>query len=48
MEFQIPAGKVYLSPIIDCYDGMVASWTIETNPDADLVNSMLDLGHEKS
>jgi len=41
-EFHIPAGKVYLSPIIDCYDGMVVSWTIGTNPDADLVNSMLD------
>ncbi len=27
-EFQIPAGKVYLSPIIDCFDGMVVSWTI--------------------
>ena len=24
-EFQIPAGKVYLSPIIDCFDGMVVS-----------------------
>ena len=22
-EFQIPAGKVYLSPMIDCFDGMV-------------------------
>jgi transposase InsO family protein len=33
-EFQIPAGKVYLSPIIDCFDGMVVSWTIGTNPDA--------------
>jgi transposase InsO family protein len=42
-EFHIPAGKVYLSPIIDCYDGMVVSWTIGTSPDADLVNSMLDL-----
>ena len=21
-EFQIPAGKVYLSPIIDCFDGL--------------------------
>jgi len=41
-EFHIPAGKVYLSPIIDCYDGMVVSWTIGTSPDADLVNSMLD------
>ena len=24
-EFQIPAGKVYLSPIIDCFDGMVVN-----------------------
>lgn len=41
-EFQIPAGKVYLSPIIDCFDGMVVSWSIGTRPDAELVNSMLD------
>jgi putative transposase len=41
-EFQIPAGKVYLSPMIDCYDGMVVSWTIGTSPDAELVNTMLD------
>ena len=42
-EFQIPAGKVYLSPMIDCFDGMVVSWTIGTSPDAELVNTMLDL-----
>ena len=41
-EFNIPAGKVYLSPIIDCYDGMAVSWTIGTSPNADLVNNMLD------
>lgn len=41
-EFQIPAGKVYLSPMIDCFDGMVVSWSISTRPDADLVNTMLD------
>jgi transposase InsO family protein/transposase-like protein len=41
-EFQIPAGKVYLSPMIDCFDGLVISWSIGTNPDADLVNTMLD------
>lgn len=40
-EFHIPAGKVYLSPIIDCFDGMVVSWTIGTSPNADLVNTML-------
>jgi len=41
-EFHIPAGKVYLSPIIDCFDGMIVSWSIGTSPTADLVNSMLD------
>jgi transposase InsO family protein/transposase-like protein len=41
-EFAIPAGKVYLSPIVDCFDGMLPCWTIGTTPDAVLVNSMLD------
>ena len=41
-EFSIPAGKVYLSPIVDCFDGLLTSWSIGTNPDAELVNSMLD------
>ena len=41
-EFSIPSGKVYLSPIIDCFDGNVPSWTIGTSPDANLVNRMLD------
>lgn len=41
-EFRIPAGKVYLSPIIDCFDGLPISWTIGVFPDANLVNTMLD------
>lgn len=41
-EFQLPAGKVYLSPMIDCFDGKAVSWSIGTRPDAQLVNSMLD------
>ena len=45
-EFQIPAGKVYLSPMIDCFDGLVVSWTIGTRPDSDLVNTMLDAAIE--
>jgi transposase InsO family protein len=45
-EFQIPAGKVYISPVIDCFDGLVVSWTIGTRPDADLVNTMLDAAIE--
>jgi putative transposase len=41
-EFPLPAGKVYLSPVIDCFDGMAVSWSIGTSPDAGMVNSMLD------
>jgi len=41
-EFRVPTGKMYLSPMIDCFDGMVVSWTIGTSPDAELVNTMLD------
>ena len=41
-EFSIPAGKVYLSPTIDCYDGMPVAWAVSDRPDAQLVNVMLD------
>lgn len=41
-EFSLPAGKVYLSPVIDCFDGLPVSWTIGISPSADLVNTMLD------
>ena len=40
-EFSIPAGKVYLSPVVDCYDGMPVAWTIGTSPNAELANRML-------
>ena len=46
-EFQIPAGKVYLSPMVDCFDGMVVSWSIGTRPNAELVNTMLDAAIDK-
>jgi len=41
-EFPAPAGKVYLSPMIDCFDGLVVSWSISASPNAELVNAMLD------
>jgi putative transposase len=41
-EFGLPTGKVYLSPVIDCFDGMAVSWSIGTSPNADMANSMLD------
>lgn len=40
-EFRMPAGKCYLSPVIDCFDGMPVGWSIGTSPDADLANSSL-------
>ena len=40
-EFSIPAGKAYLSPVIDCYDGLPVAWTIGTSPNAALANGML-------
>ena len=40
-EFSIEAGKVYLSPIIDCLDGMPVSWIVGTSPNAKLANTML-------
>jgi transposase InsO family protein/transposase-like protein len=40
-EFSIPAGKVYLSPIIDCFDGMPVSWRIGCSPSAQMANAML-------
>lgn len=40
-EFSILAGKVYLSPIIDCSDGMPISWTAGEHPDEKLANDML-------
>lgn len=41
-EFAISAGKVYLSPIVDCFDGLLVSWRIGTTPDSSLINTMLD------
>ncbi len=41
-EFHLPAGKVWLSPVVDCFDGKVVSCSLSTRPDAELVNTMLD------
>lgn len=46
-EFSIPAGKVYLSPLVDCFDGGLVSWSIGTSPNAELVNTMLESGISK-
>ena len=44
---QIPAGKVCRSPMIDCFDGMVVSWSIGTSPNGEFVNTMLDAAIDK-
>ena len=37
-EFRLPTGeKVYLSPVIDCFDGMPVAWSIGLPTDAWLV-----------
>lgn len=41
-EFALLEGKLYLSPIIDCFDGLVVNWTVGRSPNAALVNVMLD------
>ena len=41
-EFSIPAGKVYLSTIVDRFDGKAVASTMSTSPNAELVNTMLD------
>lgn len=51
-EFKIPAGKAYLSVVVDCYDGYVVGWSVGKNPTSELANSSLrmavaTLGTEK-
>ena len=42
-EFRLPAGKAYLSAVVDCYDGRPAGWRIGPRPTASLANgSLLD------
>ena len=42
-EFKLPGGeKAYLSPVIDCFDGLVVSWRIGRRPDAALANGSLE------
>lgn len=38
-------GKVYLSPVLDCYDGRIVAYSIGRHPDAELANSSLEQGH---
>ena len=39
-QLSIPAGKPCLSPVLDCFDGTIASRTTSTPPDAEMASSM--------
>lgn len=41
-EFALTDGKLYLSAMVDCFDGMVVGWKIGSRPNAELVNIILD------
>ena len=42
-EFKLPSEeKAYLSPVIDCFDGLVVSWRIGRRPNAALANGSLE------
>ena len=40
-EFKAGGRKVYLSPIVDCFDGMPAAWSVSLHPDSALCDSSL-------
>ena len=47
-EFKLSQGrKVYLSPVLDCFDGCPISWSIGTHPTAELANSSLQKALEQ-
>lgn len=41
-EFGLYDGKVYLTPLIDCYNGLPITWTIGKSPNSNLTNTMLE------
>lgn len=41
-EFAAPDSKIYLSLMIDCFDGKVVAWQTSKHPDYQLVESMLN------
>ncbi|OXL17065.1 hypothetical protein CAN34_13680, partial [Psychrobacter sp. DAB_AL32B] len=41
-EFKVGDNKLYLSPILDCYNNEIVSYTLSRRPTYDLVSKMLD------
>ena len=46
-EFKIPTGKLYLSPILDMYDGSIISFDISRSPNFNQTKRMLDIAFNK-
>ena len=46
-EFHIPAGKLYLSPILDMFDSSIISYNISTSPNFNQVTDMLNIAFNK-
>ena len=45
-EFSLCDGKVYLSPLIDCFTGVLITYTIGKSSNSELTNTMLHQDHE--
>lgn len=45
-EFALKDGKVYLSPLLDCFDGSPITWTIGKSPNSELTNIMLEKAYK--
>lgn len=41
-EFAVGGRKAYLSPVIDCFDGLPAAWSVSSHPDSALCDSSLE------
>lgn len=47
-EFKVGDNKLYLSPILDCYNNEIVSYTLSKRPTYDLVSKMLDYALDKT
>ena len=47
-EFHIGAGKVYLSPILDMFDGSIVSYNLSTSPNFEQIKDMLNKAFENN
>ena len=47
-EFKVGDDKLYLSPILDCFNNEIISYTLSRRPTYDLVSQMLDCALDKT